>query len=229
MLPLTHMLMNDLSATWKRWKEETFGSRHKIWHQGLDISRITRLQGPDRAYADAMLRVGRSLGDEDALEVLALLGDLSTLTALRASLLAAEPPPPATRVRTARLLHRIRPEPELAEHLIAVLRDPWSEAHPWPARAEAAVGLREFDGDEVEAALLNAVADPHYLVRYHACESLLVRYHAEPPRIAEHPQLFSLIRGPEDDVPSVDDLVRYASAARRLRALSRPHPARSAQ
>lgn len=222
MLPLTYTLMNDLAATWARWKEETFGTGYHIWHEGLDVSVVTRLKGQARANAEAMLRLGRSLGDDHASEALAAMGDIATLAAMRAELLADDPTlPPAARVRTARLLHRLRPDPELAEHLVAVLRAPWSEGQPWSPRVDAAIGLRDFDGDDVDAALLAAVADPVYLVRYHAGESLLLRYRARPWQIAAYPRIFALIREPVSAPPTAADRARYAEAAQRLRALAR--------
>lgn len=221
MLPLTYTLMNDLAATWARWKEETFGTGYHIWHAGLDVSAVTRLKGQARANAAAMLRLGRSLGDEHAAEALAAMGDIPTLAAMRATLIADDPLlSPAARVRTALLLHRLRPEPELAAHLIAVLQLPWSEGQPWSPRVDAAIGLREFDGEDSEAVLLAAVADRSYLVRYHACESLLVRYSGRPRALDDHPRLVALLRSPGDDAPTVDDIWRYEEARRRLRALA---------
>jgi hypothetical protein len=221
MLPLTYTLMNDLAATWARWKEETFGTGYHIWHEGLDVAVVTRLKGQARANAEAMLRLGRSLGDAHASEALAAMGDISTLAHMRAALLADDAQLSAgERVRTARLLHRLRPDPELAVHLVDVLRAPWSAGQPWSARVHAAIGLREFAGEDDEAALLAAVADPIYLVRYHAGESLLARYRARPQHLPGHPRIFDLIREPEDRAPTAADLARYADAARRLRALA---------
>ncbi|WAS97165.1 hypothetical protein [Nannocystis punicea] len=216
--------MNDLAATWSRWKEETFGSGYHIWHEGLDVGAVTRLKGQARARALAMLRLGRSLGDDHASEALAAMGDAPTIAAMRARLDADDPYlPPATRVRFARILHRITPDPRLAEHLLAVLGTTWSKGQSWSPRIDAAIGLRDFAGEAAEAALLAAVADPHYLVRYHACESLLHRWRASRRQLTDHPALFALIRGPDDESPGPDDLARYADAQQRLRALAPRH------
>ncbi|WP_096326308.1 HEAT repeat domain-containing protein [Nannocystis exedens] len=216
--------MNDLAATWSRWKEETFGSGYHIWHEGLDVAAVTGLKGQTRARALAMLRLGRSLGDDHAFEALAAMGDAATIAAMRARLDAGDPFfPPATRVRFARILHRISPDPRLAEHLLAVLRTTCSKGQPWSPRIDAAFGLREFAGPADEDALLAAVADPHYLVRYHACESLLHRWRAGRRRLTDHPALFELIRGPDDEASTPGDLARYAEAQRRLRALAARH------
>jgi hypothetical protein len=216
--------MTDLAATWSRWKAETFGSGYHIWHEGLDVGAVTRLEGQARARALAMLRLGRSLGDDHASEALAAMGDAPTIAALRARLDAGDPHlPPATRVRFARILHGITPDPRLAEHLLAVLGTTWSKGQSWSPRVDAAIGLRDFAGDAAEAALLAAVADPSYLVRYHACESLLHRRRGGRRRLTDHPALFALIRGPDDEPPGPGDLARYAEAQQRLRALAARH------
>lgn len=225
MLPLTSPLMTDLAATWSRWKEETFGSGYHIWHEGLDVDAVTGLQGQARERALAMLRLGRSLGDDHASEALAAMGDAPTIAAMRARLDVGDPPlPPATRVRFVRVLHAVAPDPRLADHLVAILDATWSKGQPWSPRVDAAVALRAFAGEADEAALLRAVADPSYLVRCHACESLLHRWRARRRQVSDYPALFALIRGPDDDdAPTVGDLARYAEARQRLRALAARH------
>lgn len=225
MLPLITPLMNDLAATWSRWKESTFGTGYHIWHEGLDVGAVTRLKGQARARALAMLRLGRSLGDDHASEALAAMGDVQTIAAMRARLRAGDPYlSPTTRVRIAAILNSIEPDPRLADHLIAVLDQTWSKGQSWSPRVDAAIGLRDFSGPADEAALLAAVADASYFVRYHACESLLHRYRASRRRLTDHPQLFALIRGPDgDDAPTADDLARYDEARRRLRAFAARH------
>lgn len=225
MLPLIGPLMDDLAATWSRWKEETFGTGYHIWHEGLDVRAVTRLKGQARERALAMLRLGRSLGDDHASEALAAMGDAPTIAAMRARLDADDPPlSPTTRVRFAVILHSIEPDPSLAEHLVAVLGAPWSKGQPWSPRIDAAIGLRGFSGAADEAALFAAVGDPNYHVRCHACESLLHRRGASRRQVSDHPRLFALIRGPDgDDVPTADDLARYDAARERLRAFRARH------
>ena len=214
--------MNDLAATWSRWKEETFGTGYHIWHEGLDVRAVTRLKGQARSRALAMLRLGRSLGDDHASEALAAMGDAPTIAAMRARLDAGDPYlSPTTRVRIAAILHGIEPDPTLADHLVAVLAATCSKGQHWSPRIDAAIRLRAFSGAADEAALLAAVADRSYLVRYHACESLLHRWRAGRRQLTDHPQLFALIRGPDDDaVPTADDLARYDEARRHLRAFA---------
>lgn len=221
MLPLLSPLMNDLAATWRRWKTDTFGTGYQIWHEGLDVGAVTRLKGQARASALAMLRLGRALGDDHASEALAAMGDAPTIAAMRARLAAGDPfLSPTARVRIAAILHGVEPDPRLAEHLVAVLRTTWSKGQHWSPRVDAAIGLREFDGPDDEAALLDALADPNYFVRYHACESLLHRYRASRRRLSAHPKLLALLRSPDDDVPSPQDAGRHAEARRILQALA---------
>src|SRR5690606_4940073 len=153
-------------------------------------------------------------------EALAAMGDLSTLAAMRARLDQGDPPlDPALRVRTALILHQRAPDPQLADHLVAVLGAPWSRRQVDSPRVDAAIGLRRFDGDGDEAALLVAVGDPCYLVRYHACESLLMRWGARRLQITDYPDIFALIRG-GDHLEITDTLAaHHDEARRRLREL----------
>ena len=220
MLPLLDLLMHDLRATWTRWKEATFGTGYSIWHEGLDVAAVTRLEGEARTSAVAMLQLGRSLGDDHATEALAAMGDAPTLAAMRERLDTDDPPlEPATRVRTALILHQRAPDPLLAAHLVAVLASPWSKRQVDSSRIDAAIGLRRFDGAGDEAALLVAVGDPSYLVRYHACESLLARWRVRRLQITEHPEIFALIRGGDREVAGPEELARADEARARLRAL----------
>lgn len=220
MLPLLDLLMHDLRATWARWKEGTFGTGYHIWHEGLDVTVVTCLEGQERTSAVAMLQLGRSLGDDHAAEALVAMGDQPTIAAMRARLDAEDPPlVPTARVRTALLLHNIEPDPRLAAHLVAVLRSPWSRGQIDSARIDAVIGLRRFDGPDDEDALLDAVGDPCYLVRYHASESLLTRWRLARRQITDYPDIFALIRSPDDAALTEADHARLADARARLRAL----------
>lgn len=207
------MAGHDDAARWAAWKEATFGTPYMIWHDGLDVGAVTRQRGAAREEARAMLRLGLSLGDSHAAEALAALGDASEAEAMRALLATAHG---TERVRLALALHAVRPDPSLAGELVAVLQSP---VH-WGTRVDAAIGLRHFAGAADEAALLAAVADPEYLVRYHACESLLARRGVRPGELMRHAEVFSRICGPDDRAPTDEDLARYAEARARLLALA---------
>ncbi|MBK7828099.1 hypothetical protein [Nannocystis sp.] len=199
-------------AAWLAWKLRTFGDEKSIWHDGLGVELVTRLRGAARADALAMLRQGLALGDVHAARALAAMDDHDSAAAVRAAL---DRSAGNERVWLAVTLHQRHREPALASHLIAVLQaiDPQQS---WGAgRFDAAIGLRHFAGRDAEAALLVAVADAQYLVRYHACESLIFRWKIKPPSITKHPDIFAEIR---------DDAGDHALARERLRALARRRP-----
>lgn len=199
---------------WRAWKEQTFGNDYMIWHDGLYTAQVTSLSGDAREEALSMLRLGLSLGDSHAAEALAAMGDASTVAAMRAELGNAEG---AEKVRLALALHELEPDPALAASLVEVLRGPLHWAH----RIDAAMGLRRFSGADDEAALLVAVEkDPDYLVRYHACDSLLIRWGARPAEVTGHPEIFEAMCGPRDDTPlGEDDFARFRQARRLLERL----------
>lgn len=210
--PLGYAAAVSDAATWARWKEQTFGSAHEIGRGGLNTGAVTRRRGARRAEALAMLRLGLTLGDSDAAAALAAMGDATAAESIRRRLGEVAG---AERVKLALALHELRPDPSLAAELVAVLQSRLS----WSERIDAAIGLRSFRGADDEAALLAAVADPDYLVRYHACESLLARWRVRPAEIARHADIFPLIGG--DGPPTAADLERLAEARARLLARAR--------
>ncbi len=209
----------DDAARWDAWKRANLGTPYEIWHDGLPVEAVSGRRGAAREEALEMLRLGLSLGDSHAAAALAAMGESAAAGAMRAQLAAATGP---ERMRLALAIHQVRPDPTLAAELVAVLRG----GYPWSVRIDAAIGLRRFAGATDEAALLAAVADPEYLVRYHACESLLVRWGVRPAEISKHADIFPRICGPQDGAPTGDDLARYAEARARLEALARRPAAR---
>ncbi|MBK9001435.1 MAG: hypothetical protein IPM35_37420 [Myxococcales bacterium] len=187
--------MSDDDQRWRAWKERTFGNDYMIWHDGLDTGQVASLSGDARGEALGMLRLGLALGDAHAAEALAAMGDASTIGSMRAHLDEAQG---AEKVRVALAIHELGPDPALAAHLVEVLRSPLH----WTHRIDAAMGLRRFSGADDEAALLLAVEeDPEYLVRYHASESLLVRWGIQPSEIGAHSEIFDRVSGPKGDAP----------------------------
>jgi hypothetical protein len=198
-------------AAWQAWKTATFGEGYHIWHDGLGVELVTRLRGPAREHALHMLRGGLALGDDHAARALAAMDDPADAPAVRAHLESCRG---AELVWLALTLHERHPEPTLARRIIAVLQaiDPGDRTGS--GRLDAAMALRHFPGPDTEAALLAAVADPAYLVRYHASESLLALWHIRRADIAKHPAIFAQIR---------DDAGDHADARDRLRKLGRRH------
>lgn len=206
--------MTDPATTWQAWKDATFGSGYMIWHDGLDVDAVTRLRGEARERAVDMLRLGLTQGDAHAAQALAAMGEPATRAEILAQLARSSG---GSRVRLALAAHALRPDPALAAHLVEVLR---SELH-WGERIDAAIGLRRFTGDADETALLAAVGDADYLVRYHACESLLARWRVAPADISGHPEIFARICDPDEGAASTNDAARHAEARALLLALRR--------
>jgi hypothetical protein len=198
---------------WQAWKEAMFGSEYMIWHDGLDTDAVARLKGEARARGLEMLGLGMALGDAHAAQALAACGDTSQLGEMRAQMALAQG---SSRVKLALAIHRVAPEPALAAELVLVLqRHPW-----WGDRIDAAMGLRHFAGADDEAALLDSVSgDPEYLVRYHASDSLLVRWGVTPADVGGHKDIFPDICGPREGAPGPEDFARYAQAREKLLAL----------
>jgi hypothetical protein len=202
-------------AAYRAWKEAVFGTEYMIWHDGLNTEAVRGLAGETREEALRMLRFGVADGDSDAADALAVMGDLESLEAVRALVKTSHG---SARVRAALAAHQLSPDPALAVCLVEEMK---AAAH-WGDRVDAAMGLRHFRGASDEEALLEAVArDPDYLVRYHACESLLGRWGIRPARIAEHRDIFDRIRGPHEGSPSAEDFARYAEARETLVSLRR--------
>ena len=198
---------------WQSWKEATFGSEYMIWHDGLDTDAVARLTGEARERGLEMLRLGVALGDAHAAQALAACGDTGEVEEMRRQMAHAQG---SSRVKLALAIHKVAPEPALATELMFVLqRHPW-----WGDRIDAAMGLRHFSGADDEAALLDSVSgDPDYLVRYHASDSLLVRWGVTPADVASHKDIFPDICGPREGSPTPEDFERFAVARQKLLAL----------
>ena len=208
--------MNEASrAQWLVWKTATFGDGYLIWHEGLDTGAVLRLRGAARAEAVAMLRIGLGLDDEHAAQALSAVRDHSSAPAMRELLARSQG---STRVRIALALHFLRRQPALADPLITVLCGAGA-GETWSGRLDAAMGLRHFRGRADEAALLAAVGDPEYLVRYHACNSLLHRFGVARPDIDRYPKIFALVRVPGEGPPDPQALAGYDAARELLRAI----------
>ena len=204
--------MAALAAYWA-WKQSVFGTNYMIWHDGLNTQAVTVLAGEARKEALAMLRLGLDSGDTHAAQALAAMGEAGALDAVRAQIATSRG---IAQVRAVLAAHELSPDPSLAAFLIKVLKT----ARSWSARIDAAIGLRRFRGADDEEALLEAVArDPKYLVRYHASESLLLRWGVRPAGINEYGEILDRLRGPDHDSPSAEDFASFTRARRMLEAL----------
>jgi HEAT repeat protein len=207
--------VTDDDSAYREWKQRTFGTEYEIWHDGLYTAAVTSLTGSAREEALRMLRIGLSVGDSHAAEALAAMQDTSAISHMQHQLSTLRG---AEAVRTALALRELTGDESLAAHLITVLETSGS----WSERIDAAMGLRHFTAADSEAALLATIErDPEYLVRYHACDSLLVRWRIEPHDIAAHPDIFPNIIARDDRPLDDSDRARFATARRQIEALRR--------
>ena len=209
--------MADRRTEWLAWKTATFGDGYLIWHEGLDVEAVTGLRGAARTQALTMLRLGHALDAEHAAQALSAMRDRASGPALRELLARSQG---ATRVRVALSLHLLKREPALADHLIEVLRSKTDDPPTHGSgRLDAVIGLRHFGDRSDEAALFEAVGDPDFLIRNHACGSLLHRWGVAQPEVERYPDIVALIRAPAEGPPDAAARAGYAQARELLRAL----------
>lgn len=173
--------------TYRQWKEQLFGSEQMIWHDGLDERAASGLRGAAREDAVRMLRLGLAQDDAHAAQALAAMDERGASDEVRALLHRVSG---GARVRVALALFRLAADAAMAAEISAVLA---RMALHWGERIDAAMALRHFADDESERALLAAIDDDEYLVRYHACDSLLVRWRVKPSDVGQHRDIFALI------------------------------------
>ena len=178
-------------AEYNAWKISTFGDLRHIWYDGLPVEAVTSLSGDARSHAVRMLIFGVQNKDEHAAATLSAMGETSGLPDLRTALSTASGNNKVSIALAINHLSREEGSSTMAKELISVLEE--QDLH-WGTRLKAAMGLRAFKDKESEEALLRAVeGQDDYLVRFHSCESLLVRWGVEPSDISLHPAIFSLI------------------------------------
>jgi HEAT repeat protein len=117
----------------------------------------------------------------------------------------------AFRVDVAQALHALTGDEAWAEPIVSVL----SASSPFD-RLDAAMALAGFTpAAHLIEAVARAVADPEYLVRYHAANTLL-RYAALEPSVSDRPEIFQKIihDDPEQWRAAADMLSAMAHAKR---------------
>jgi hypothetical protein len=179
------------------WRIATFGTPYIVWHEGLNVGAVTSLTGEDRARAVRMLTFGVRGGDGDAAKAIAAMGETAALPDLHAALQTAVGD---NRIGIAQAINRLSGCEEvagMARQLIAVLE---AQNQHWSTRMEAAVGLRDYEDEESETALLAAIErDEAFLVRLHSSDSLLVRWKVEKNNIHLHRDIIDLLRNVRTD------------------------------
>jgi HEAT repeat protein len=220
-MPLKSRIMSGITKSdYATWKTSTFGRPYDIWHDGLYTEAVTTLTGDERALAVEMLTFGVQQLDEHAATALAAMDETSALPHLRAALPATAGTAKVSVANAISSLSRQEDSSAMAKEMISVLEAPGVH---WGVTMKAAIGLREFNDQESEDALLRAVEskDNDYLVKYHACESLLSRWGVESSSISSHRGIFGLIGDAQQGDEILDNAERGMEAARRMKALKK--------
>ncbi|OCK74317.1 hypothetical protein K432DRAFT_386879 [Lepidopterella palustris CBS 459.81] len=209
-------------ADYISWKKATFGSEYYIWHDGLPTAAVTSLRGDARSHAVRMLLFGVKVVDGHAASALAAMGETSALPDLRIALTTANYDQKILIAKAINILSRLEGKDDsqaMSKELISVLET--QDLH-WGVKFSAASALRDFKDKDSEEALLRAVeGHEHYLVKYHACDSLLRRWELESLGTMSHPAIFELIRTPRDGDTIQDEEERGREAVRLLRELKK--------
>ncbi len=203
-------------AEYQTWFTSTFGDTYSIWHDGLRTEMVTGLTGEARAEAVQMLLFGLTLKDGYAAQALGKMGETSALPSLRAAL--ADNASADSRIKIALAINKLSTQQDDEAHQLISVLD--TQGIHWGPKIDAARGLRQFKSQETEDALLRAVErDDEYLVKYHSCESLLVRWGIQPPSISSHATIFALICDVKEGDAITDQRERGKEAARLLKGL----------
>ena len=202
------------SFNWDRFYESFFGDPYIAWHDGLDVDALNSLTGEEKEEAENLLL--DALQKTNDYRPIVGLGELRSKKALPILKEKLDHLWGKTLVDAASALRKIENDDSYAEKIILVLKNDASFYN----RLVAAIELRHFNTPEIVKALFDAVKDPEYLVRNHACESLLF-LHGFKPEIAEHEEVFQNITTPQGlgSVPTEDDVKRYESAIIQLKDL----------
>ncbi|XVV08501.1 hypothetical protein ACQP2X_27030 [Actinoplanes sp. CA-131856] len=186
---------------WQRWRREVFGDPYLVHHNGPDFTGLLTAVRADPRAVERMLRAGLSAGDPLAAQSFTALAAAGRAPAdavsyLRGALHGASGPASGEmRIRVAEALYTITGDPSWSRPIVGVLGAAPSEF----ARLDAAIALARFPPDSaVVAALAAAVADPEYLVRYHAASTLL-RYAGDRRPPENVPALFDRLRAAAED------------------------------
>jgi len=202
------------SYNWDRFFESFFGDPYMAWHDGLDVNAINSLTSEEKEEAELLLI--ETLQKSNDYRPIVGLGELRSKNALPILKEKLKSLSGRALVDAASALRKIEGDDRFAEYIIHVLKHDYSEYD----RLWAAMELRYFKTQEVVEALFDAVKDPSYLVRYHACDSLLFLNGFEP-HVAEYPEIFDNITTPFGfgNIPKEEDFDRYERAVKQLKDL----------
>jgi HEAT repeat protein len=206
------------SFDWYLFIDSFFGDPYTAWHDGLNVKALLSLPPEEKEEAEKLLLERVNENDTRAAVGLGELRSKKAVPKLRELLGKASG---KGLVDIAVALAKIEDDMSYLKYVIYVLKNDPS----WYFRLEAAFSLREFNKpeakeilEEVTETLFEAVKDPDYLVRYHACNSLL-RLHGFEEEIYEFDEIFDNIAGPLEGEPTEEDYKKYETAINQLRKM----------
>lgn len=194
--------------------ENFFGDPYMMWHDGIDPTSVCLLEGAERDQAELMLIESLEAGSHYAAMGLRELRSAKAVPIMKNMLSKVSAD---LKIEISIALNVIENTTEYTSYIIQILRE-----YPSPyVRLNAARKLRDFPTPEVIRVLYDAVSDIDYLVRYHACDSLL-HIHGMKADISKHKDIFDLICTEHDahgKHRTENARVRYLEATNLLRQL----------
>jgi hypothetical protein len=221
---------DSMSKEWNQWSRQTI----PVSRDGPEFEQVEALAAKSPAVVERMLRLGLQACDVTAAQAIghlrlrALLPDLKDLldaANVGGGLLRGGGRFAPFRVQVVLAANRLDPATDYAPHLVPLFAD-----RDEGVRISATMGARDFRKAAVSKALLDTIRrDGEYLIRYHAAESLLALGDIYPRAVADHGEMFELLKGPWRKSPTRDDFAKFARAAEMIEALlAAPPPAKDA-
>jgi HEAT repeat protein len=174
------------SREWADFINNYFGDPYYAWHDGIDENAILRLTNPEEKRAAEDMLIAALPGGMNAARGLALMHSERAIAALEKALEVKELDD--VRVRIIDAIEQITHNGRHVQDLVECLQ----QGVDYETRMNAARALGNYRTPAVIDALLAAVADREYLVRYHACNALL-SMHGFTTDISEYDDIFANI------------------------------------
>lgn len=206
------------SQSWVDYRLQAFGEPYMVWHDGPDFAEFRTRAKSDPATAERVLLEGLAQADPLAAQAIAEADFPPDVRTRFTSLLenAIDRSTGTFRVRIAETLTQLTGEQSWSRAIVDVL----ASRHFWGDRVDAAMALADYEPTiELIAALMRAMRDDEYLVRYHAANSLL-RYGGSTVDVADDKELFAQIANestPETRMLAAAGLAGTAGAVLQLK------------
>jgi hypothetical protein len=171
------------SSRWQHFLADFFGDNYMMWHDGYDPNSVLNLTAEEKQVAEEMLIQSIPLNGMWSAAGLALLHSQKGVLVIKDHFPRAGAD--VVKIRLADAIEQITHSGEFLPVLIDILL----HSGYWGDRSEVARELRKHPTKAVIESLFAAVADEDYLVRYHACDSLLA-IHGFHKEIDEFHEIF---------------------------------------